>query len=38
METPKGKFDSFGQIPELLELVDESPTGKNRAAKIAGQR
>ncbi len=38
METPKGKFDSFGQIPELLELVDESPTGKNRAPKIAGQR
>ena len=38
METPKGKFDSFGQIPELLELVDDSPTGKNRAPKIAGQR
>jgi hypothetical protein len=38
METPKGQFASFGRRPEPLELVDDSPTGKNRAAKIAGQR
>jgi type II secretory pathway predicted ATPase ExeA len=38
METPPGELLSFGHQPEPLELVDDSPTGKNRAAKIANQR
>jgi hypothetical protein len=38
METPPGQFGSFGRQAEPLELVDDSPTGKNRAAKIANQR